>query len=638
MKTRNFSNLAKFILWVMIFTMPLIGFSQNQNEKLITPISSKEISLKEGQAKKLENINGNKLHKSVQYIKIGNLPKIANSNKGAIPVQIPGINKSFVAKPTCVEFRSDTDFIWKGEFIKADGSLIIICKNGEIFGHITLDDRVFEIHSFKKGKNILIEFDKEQLSKHTCGYIDTVKNETRTIEKAVSVITTTRSIVRVLVLYTDAADNAVANINNTASLAVTQMNDALINSAVNSNLYMSLACVQRIVFTEDPDDIEADVAILSTNQTVQNLRDTYQADLVVLLTDGNYQLMYGWQLYDVYGIVRNIGPSDAEAYAIVEADQATPQYIFAHETGHLFGGRHHNDPTGTYEHGYHFLTGVWPFRKDRTTIMYANPGDYILHYSNPDIEYKNKKTGTTSTNDVARKFREEASVVENFRPYTPPLSVYISGPTDGHNNEAYTWTAYVSGGVLPYAYVWHYSLDGYNYTGTLETSSSITAPLPLDNDLFLRVTVTSSDGQTAVEYYTIINLDAEFANQIYTEQPLLKSVTDTIDVISINTHNVMSNNSESKLEGLSFEIPLKISIFPNPITEISTISYYVNSDNIVSLNILDINGRIIKALVSGKQVKGQYNININVNDLTSGTYFCQLICDNKKITQKLIVK
>lgn len=615
----------------MIFTMPLIGFSQNQNEKFITSISDKEVSLNQGQSKKFENIKLNKLHKSVQYVKIGNLSKIANSNKGAIPVKIPGINKSFVARPTDVEYRSDTDFIWKGEFIKADGSLTIICKDGEIFGHFTLDDRVFEIHSFEKEKNILIEFDTEQLSKHTCAYLDTGKIEIKTVEKAVSV-KTTRANVRVLVLYTDAANDAVANINNTASLAVTQMNDALRNSAVNSNLYMSLAGVERLDFNENRYDVEGDVEDLSTNIAAQNLRSTNQADLVVLLTDGNYK--YGY--YDVYGIVRNIGPSNAEAYAIVEADQATPKYVFAHEVGHLFGGRHHNDPTGTYQHGYHFTTGWWLWKKDRTTIMYANPGDYILHYSNPNVEYKDENTGTVSTNDVARKLRTEASVVEIFLPYTPPLSVYISGPTKGYNSGTYTWSANVSSGVSPYSYVWHYSLDGYNYTGTLGTSSSITAPLPLDNDLFLRVTVTSSDGQTAVDYHTTINLDAGFGDPIDPKDPLLKSVTDTTGNAETNVY--VTDNSEAKEEGLDFEIPLQISVYPNPITDFSTISYFVNLEALVSLNILDVDGRIVKNLVNGKQDKGQYNIKINVQDLTSGIYFCQLVSGNKKVTQKIIVK
>lgn len=635
MKIRKFSDLAKFMLWGVIFTMPLVGFPQNQDEKFITPLSAKEVSLQHAQSKKFENIKGNKLHKSAQYVKIGNLSKIAYSNKGAIPVQIPGINESFVARPTDVEFSSDADFIWDGEFIGAEGSLAIICKKGEIFGHINLDGRVFEIHSFEKGKNILIEFDNEQLSKHTCAYLDAAKIETKTEEKAVTV--TTRSTVRVLVLYTDAANNAVANIHNTASLAVTQMNDALTNSAVNSNLYMLLAGVERIAFTENRKDIKADVANLSTNLTVQGLRNTHQADLVVLLTDGNYQLSHHGQLYDVYGIVADIGPTAAKAYAIVEADQATPKYVFAHEVGHLFGGRHHNDPTGTYQHGYHFTTGWWFWKKDRTTIMYANPGDYILHYSNPDVEYKNKRTGTTSTNDVARKLRTEASVVENFRPYAPPLSVYISGPSKGTNSGSYTWTASVSSGVSPYSYAWHYSLDGYSYYGMLGATSSITAPLPLDNDLFLRVTVTSSDGQTAVDYHTTINIDSGFGDQINPKVPLLTSVTDTAKRTGTGINPLKSPDPKDEEEA-SFEIPLKISIFPNPIAESSTISYFVNEEGIVSLTILDINGRIVKNLVNGKQGKGLHSINVSAQDLISGTYICQLVCDNKRITQKLIAK
>jgi len=465
--------------------------------------------------------------------------------------------------------------------------------------------------------------------------MDTCKIESKTIEKAVSV-TTTRSTVRVLVLYTDAANSAVANINNTATLAVRQMNDALGNSAANSNLYMTLAGIERLDFTEHRTDVEGDVEGLSINATAQYLRNTHQADLVILLTDGNYQFYYYGQWYDVYGIVDNIGPSNAEAYAIVEADQATSKYVFAHEVGHLFGGRHHNDPTGTYEHGYHFTTGWWLWKKDRTTIMYANPGDYILHYSNPDVEYDNKNTGTSSTNDIARKLRTEASVVENFLPYTPPLSVYISGPSKGTNSGSYTWSANVSSGVSPYSYVWHYSLDGYNYTGTLGTSSSITAPLPVDNDLFLRVTVTSSDGQSAVDYHTTINLDAGFGVPINSKDPILKSVNDSTGNIKTNAY--VSNVSESQKEGGNFEIPLNITIYPNPVTESSTINYLVNEEANVRVNILDVNGRKIKTLQNGKQKRGQYNITFNAEDVKRGIYFCQIFIGDKKVTQKLIVK
>ena len=58
--------------------------------------------------------------------------------------------------------------------------------------------------------------------------------------------------------------------------------------------------------------------------------------------------------------------------------------------------------------------------------------------------------------------------------------------------------------------MWYYSLDGFNYIGILGTASSLTAQLPQDNDLHLKLTVTSSDGQTADAYHTTVNMDANY--------------------------------------------------------------------------------------------------------------------------------
>lgn len=572
---------------ILIYS-PFLSFSQQ--ETFFQSIDVRQNYLNSKQAEKFENIKRNKLHKSVQIVKLGNIKKIAKANKGVIPINFPGSKKKFVARPLEIEFESESNYIWKGEFLKNEGTITIICKKGEIFGHIALGDKIYEIHSFEKDKSILIEFDKKQLSQYTCGSKNSdisVEEHTEKSEKALKAITSAN--VRVLFLYTDAANNAVSSISNTVTLAINQMNTSLQNSNAFSDLRVNIAGVERLAFAERWNLIREDVEDLSNNTTAHNLRDTHQADLVILLTDGNYHDNY----YTYYGIVDNIGPSNTEAYAIVEADQATAKYIFAHEAGHLFGGRHHNDPSGSFQHGYYFKTGWWPFRKDRTTIMYANPSDYILHYSNPDVEYKNKATGTSSTNDVARKLRAEALTVEAFRPFPPPLSVYISGPTKGNNSGTYTWYANVSNGTAS-SYLWKYSLDGYNYNGTLGTSSSITAPLPLDNDLYLKLTVTSSNGQSAVDYHFTMNLDAGFGGP---KDPLLKSVSD-------NTNKTVTDVNVSYIPELKE----------------------------------DVNGRIIKSLKRAKQERGQYSITFNPESIKSGIYFCQLIIGDEKITQKIIVE
>lgn len=518
-------------------------------------------------------------------------------------------------------------------FYKCKGEITIICKNSEVFGHFTINSKVYEIHSFGKDKNILIEFNNEILSAYTCGYKDTlsIPSEKKISDSSTKSITSSYSNIRVLVLYTDAANNAVSNITNTATLAVSQMNDAILNSGIGSNLRIVLAGVERLDFYENQLDVEGDVEALSINPNAQNQRDLYQAHLVVLLTDGNYLVYWYGQWYDVYGIVDDIGPDEPDAYCIVEADQATPKYVFSHETGHLFGGRHQNDLTGTYEHGYFFQTGIWPFKKDRTTIMYANPGNYILHYSNPNIEYKNKPTGTVSTNDVARKLKTEATIVEAFRSYIPPMSVNISGPTKGDNAGIYTWTSNVSNGTPPYTYLWEYSLDGFNYIGVFDTTASITGPLPMDNDLYLKLTVNAADSQIAVDYHTTINIDA-WSGEIQSTNDFVKK--DSVEIFTKETSKV---DRTTLLVEDNDKINESLVIYPNPFARNSNIKCFFAEDSNIMLEVLDSNGQKVKYIYSGEILKGWFVFPLDCSDLKSGIYYCQLITGSTKLVRKIII-
>ncbi|MEO8516712.1 MAG: T9SS type A sorting domain-containing protein [Flavobacterium sp.] len=76
----------------------------------------------------------------------------------------------------------------------------------------------------------------------------------------------------------------------------------------------------------------------------------------------------------------------------------------------------------------------------------------------------------------------------------------------------------------------------------------------------------------------------------------------------------------------------KISVFPNPATNVVNIS---NADNldITKVEMVDINGRVIKAVTP----KTMSNIEINISDLTSGVYFMN-IKTNEGMTTKKIIK
>ncbi len=81
-----------------------------------------------------------------------------------------------------------------------------------------------------------------------------------------------------------------------------------------------------------------------------------------------------------------------------------------------------------------------------------------------------------------------------------------------------------------------------------------------------------------------------------------------------------------------------VNIFPNPIAETFTIDFYLKANTVLSIEILDITGKLIKELYNGKGIEGENNFSFNKSNLASGTYF--LVIKNDKTifkNEKIIV-
>ncbi|SHI93236.1 Por secretion system C-terminal sorting domain-containing protein [Tangfeifania diversioriginum] len=134
--------------------------------------------------------------------------------------------------------------------------------------------------------------------------------------------------------------------------------------------------------------------------------------------------------------------------------------------------------------------------------------------------------------------------------------------------------------------------------------------------------VTSSDGQTDVDYHSVINMDAGFG---------LKSVEITTDSEEMK---VIAQNQNIEI----FELSPDLTIYPNPVQNNATISYYVKEKCKVSIEVFDTNGRKVETVINSIQDKGKYFAQINISIYKSGVYFCKLSLKGQSFSQKIVIE
>ena len=77
--------------------------------------------------------------------------------------------------------------------------------------------------------------------------------------------------------------------------------------------------------------------------------------------------------------------------------------------------------------------------------------------------------------------------------------------------------------------------------------------------------------------------------------------------------------------------------FPNPFNPSTTISYQLSEASNVKLNVYDILGRQVAALIDGKQNPGNYKVRFDASKMASGVYFYRFEVKNYAATRKMAV-
>ncbi len=411
----------------------------------------------------------------------------------------------------------------------------------------------------------------------------------------------------VLVVYTPGAAAASANIGNEVALAVADMNNGFGNSSVPATI--SVVHAAQLAFNESSDIFNDRDDLLGTSDgrgdAVHSLRSQYGADVVVLLTDGNYV----YQGSSVYSIAGAIGAVASQAFAIVEWDYATGNHTFAHEIGHLAGARHDND-TGTqpysYGHGYRPGGQSW-----RTIMAMGSPSSSpfrINYWSNPDKVYGGVAMGTTSYNDNVRAWENSAATMAGFRTPPPPpgpLTASITGPSILGFKEYGTYTCSTSGG---------------SGSPTTRQWSERTPP----------ATAWTAGPTTTTYTIQMGNLDREL-------RCIVTRGTGTATATKLVTYSSVPPVAPGPTPGVTTSVFALDPPRPNPSAESATVAFSLAEGAETTLVLYDALGREVARPVSGWTDAGAHTTTLAVGSLPSGVYVVRLTSGPNATTARLSV-
>ena len=79
-----------------------------------------------------------------------------------------------------------------------------------------------------------------------------------------------------------------------------------------------------------------------------------------------------------------------------------------------------------------------------------------------------------------------------------------------------------------------------------------------------------------------------------------------------------------------------LKVYPNPFNPVASISYATDVDGNVQMDIIDMNGNVVKSLIKGYHSAGSYELDWIPNELSAGVYFCQMISAEHQVTRKII--
>lgn len=303
----------------------------------------------------------------------------------------------------------DEGVTWIGRPLGPDDSAVLVVKNGNVTGTVRSANELYAIRPLGGGLHAVIRQDEKKFPREHPPEFEELERNATPVSTPPADLPPAPGVLRVLVAYTPRVAAAVQDIDAVVRLAIDETNLSYTNSKVNFRA--ELAHTYQVSYQESGNQ-EADLRnFRTTNDSlmdeIHGLRDTYKADVCVLLIDDP----------SFCGLASAIYATDATAFAVVHYTCATGYYSFAHEIGHLQGALHNPeaDPTNapfSYGHGFMNSAAGW-----RTIMSYDCPAGCprLPYWANPQVTYQSLVMGNSESCNDSRVLNETAPIITAFR-------------------------------------------------------------------------------------------------------------------------------------------------------------------------------------------------------------------------------
>lgn len=499
-------TLSAFLVSALPLLAPLAASAQPAVDLLLPPQATSAASRRDVPAKRLRKA---KVH----------LPAL---NSASVRLQLfddvqPTLTRTRVSRP-----GADT-LVWMGEDEHGTRAVLTVAK-GVLTGTVFADNRAFEVTLDPDGQYAVTELDPGAFPTddppmptrpfEVLGDPDMPVGDAAALASASSTpvaasLTAGGSVIDVMIVWTQAAENAAggaAAIESLALNAVANANLSYANSGVNAEL--RLVYGGKLAYTETPSDILRDLTNIETRgdgiaDSVHTLRDQYGADVVTLFGEG-YRNSGSCGIGEL--MQTNSTSFAAFAFNVVDRSCALANLSYAHEVGHNQGL--HHDPANTggypgvasYAQGYQDPSGLF-----RTLLSYGG-ATRIPYLSSPSVFYSGRATGTASQ-DNARALTMTAGTVAAFRspagstepPPTPTCTWTVSTTSLSFTSSGGTKSVGITAGS---GCAWTTTNGGSPWIGVSPASgsgnASVTVSVPSNTGGARSATITIAGKQVAV--------------------------------------------------------------------------------------------------------------------------------------------